>query len=62
MPRFDFKCEKCGVVEEHTLPLDHQPTDWPTHCGQVMDKQWGNPKFVVKGKFTAANGYSDATD
>jgi hypothetical protein len=65
MPRYDFKCEVCGKVEEHSLPLYLGPEEiktlWPRHCNELMDKQWARPSFTIKG-FSAQNGYSNGTE
>ncbi len=42
MPRWDFKCEKCGRIEQDvTSPrCDPEPV-WPTCCGQRMEMLYG---------------------
>jgi putative FmdB family regulatory protein len=59
MPNYEFKCEKCGKVEEHYLPLGYTTDQHPKHCGEHMDKVWPRPAFKIAG-FSEKNGYSNA--
>ena len=37
MPTYDFKCSKCGQIDENIImPITHQKEDLPWHCGQRM--------------------------
>lgn len=61
MPRFDFRCQKCGALRQ-----DVWVTNWTSatgrampincECGAEMEKIPAAPNFSVKG-FNAANRY-----
>ena len=37
MPTYDFKCKKCGQIDENIImPITHQKEDLPWHCGERM--------------------------
>lgn len=59
MPRFDFYCEDCDIVEEYTFKEPTVPNKIScAYCGGDMFKR--PPRiagFSVRG-FNAVNGYS----
>ena len=71
MPRWDFKCDRCGRVEEMSF-VDYYDRSAQVHevgvycqavlgdgmiCGGEMRQQPSAPNFNVTG-FNAKNGYS----
>jgi putative FmdB family regulatory protein len=62
MPRYDFKCPRCGV-ERHDVvvsfaELEHTDTTAPCErCGAKLERMPGRFSFVIKG-YNATNGYS----
>lgn len=67
MPRYDFKCPKCGTIRAdvtvsnwHSATGDEMPYDCPK-CGKRMVKQPSAPNFKVTG-FNAKNHYGAKHD
>jgi hypothetical protein len=47
MPTYDFKCRKCGQIDENiVMPITHQKEDLPWHCGQRMSYHISSPPLV----------------
>lgn len=45
MPRYDYQCEKCGMVTETT----DNPESMGCTCGGLMMRLWSVPGIVFKG-------------
>ena len=62
MPRYDFKCNRCGFKEEATMSFEKAEKDYPCpECKGIMERQfspqgtnflirWGKPKVRQKVK------------
>lgn len=46
MPRYDYKCKKCGAIEEAMHGFDDEPTMYCLDCGQPMGKMMGMPNVA----------------
>jgi len=68
MPRYDFRCPKCGTIRADvwvsnwkSASGDEMPFDCPK-CETRMEKQPCAPNFSIGGKFTAKNHYGAKND
>jgi len=62
MPKWDFKCPRCGHIIERAFrsfeEMKAAKLHWcPMACNAPMERQPAAPSFVVEG-FSAKNGYS----
>lgn len=56
MPKYDYSCEKCGIIElEHGM--NTAITICP-YCGETITRRIGNTGFVLNGGGWAKDGYS----
>jgi hypothetical protein len=69
MPTYDFKCRKCGQIDENIImPITHQREDLPWHCGERMSYHitqapmvsWTDPVIEPFRNPAAARGDKDA--
>lgn len=50
MPKYDFKCTACGIVQELLLTIVESSTIPPcTLCGQEMQRVYTPPAIQFKG-------------
>lgn len=59
MPVFDFKCPKCGTIEEKILFLNEHKEIMCKKCKVKMKKQMPSPKLIFKGKGFYENDYKN---
>ncbi len=45
MPRYDFKCEYCGVQIEVVRPMSEGDQPWKCTCGKQMKRLFTAPKI-----------------
>ena len=58
MPRWDFKCEKCGHTDEYAFRNLEEASDIEcSKCGGEMIRQPASGSFTIRG-FSYKNGYS----
>ena len=54
MPAYDYKCLKCGKIEEVTHRISETVTVSCLDCGTVMERQIGGGSgFIIKGGTSA---------
>jgi putative FmdB family regulatory protein len=49
MPKYDFKCNECGSVVEHTLAYGENYGVVCNQCGGTMQKIFSAPSIHFKG-------------
>lgn len=58
MPRYDYKCKKCGAIEEAMHGFEDEPTMYCLDCGQPMGKLLGMP-YVAPSSTPTRSGDID---
>lgn len=64
MPRWNWKCDRCGFVSERMFPnaaIADVSDVRCMKCDARMTRQPSAPNFTIHG-FRAANGYAHAND
>jgi len=49
MPKYDYKCEKCGSVVEITRSFDEDSSPMCTTCNSTMVRQWNATPAIFRG-------------
>jgi putative FmdB family regulatory protein len=48
MPKYDFKCENCGIIEIIKSMLDPNPEECPD-CGEPITRHFAPTKALYRG-------------
>ena len=58
MPKYDYKCKKCGAIEEAIHGFDDEPIMYCLECGYPMGKMLGMP-YVAPSAAPSRNNVID---
>jgi putative FmdB family regulatory protein len=60
MPFYEHECEKCGLIEEKLLSIDHEPQ---RHCGESMSRVFSAPiRYEGSAFYTSEYGRQKALE
>lgn len=48
MPIYNYKCNGCGIMEEHNLPMAERDSYLECTCGGVFIRKWGVGGIVIR--------------